>query len=64
LLGFLVPHLWAPLPGGWQGRGMVEGDIFSLPKRCPHRRPLVTFFDPFEDMDELEFDDLIVGVVF
>jgi hypothetical protein len=51
-------QLQAPLPGGQQGRGRVESDVFFLPKR-----PLVAFLDPFEDMDELEFDVFIVGAV-
>jgi hypothetical protein len=62
LLGILVPHLRAPLPGGRQGYGRVESEVFSLPKRFPQHRPLVAFFDPFEDMDGLEFDVFIVTV--
>jgi hypothetical protein len=52
-----------PLLGGWQGRGRVEGDVLSLTKRCPHQHPLVTFLNPFEEMDELKFDVFIVGAV-
>jgi hypothetical protein len=63
LLGFFVPQLWASLPGGRQGRGRVESDVFSLPKRHPHHCSLVAFLDPFEDMNELEFDVFIVGAV-
>jgi hypothetical protein len=61
LLGFFVPQLRAPLPGGRQGSERVDSKVFSLPKRRPHQLPLVTFLDPFEDMDELEFDIFIVG---
>jgi hypothetical protein len=63
LLGFFVPQLRAPLPGGRQAREWVESDVFSLPKRRPHQRPLVEFLDPFEHMDELEFNVFIFGAL-
>jgi hypothetical protein len=29
----------------------------------PHHRPLVAFFNPFEDMDELEFNVFVVIMI-
>jgi pyruvate-formate lyase-activating enzyme len=41
----------------------VKRGVFSLADRCPHQRPLLACFDPFEDVDKLELDVIIAIAV-